>query len=210
MKIERIPVGPFEMNCFVVHADNGSDCILIDPGDEINRIFNYISQNKLNPVYIFNTHSHIDHVRRVNDVQSKYDIPIHLCEDDLPLLESLPRQSMMFGIDVSPVPENIRFVKDGDEFSIGAGAFKILQTPGHSPGSICLLFNGHVFVGDVLFKDSIGRTDLYGGNYNQLIDSIKNRLFTLPDNTIVYPGHGPTTTIGYEKEHNPFLNQDYL
>jgi glyoxylase-like metal-dependent hydrolase (beta-lactamase superfamily II) len=193
------------MNSYIVRAGNSEKCILIDPGDDLNRIEAVIDEESLIPERIFNTHNHIDHARRVSLIQKKYDLPFYICQEDLPLLESIKDQALLFGLDVSPIPKVTKFVKDGDVFTLGEETFRILQTPGHSPGSICLYFEGHIFVGDVLFKDSIGRTDLYGGNYKQLLQSIEEKLLVLPDDTIVYPGHGPETTIGREKQFNPFL-----
>lgn len=206
MKIQQIPVGPFEMNCYIVTEDNHPNCLIIDPGDEPERLIHYIDEHQLKPARIINTHNHIDHTRRVSDIQNYYKIPFHIGEDDLPLLESLKDQGLLFGLDASPLPAVSGFLKDGDTFKLVEKTFTALHTPGHSPGSICLYTPGHVFVGDVLFRDSIGRTDLYGGNYQALLKSIREKLLTLPEETIVYSGHGPTTTIGREKKHNPFLS----
>lgn len=205
MKIFRVPVGPFEMNCYLVKPDASPDCLLIDPGDDPDEIISTIETNGMVPRRIVNTHTHIDHLRRVSMIQKQYNIPFQICQDDLPLMESLKEQGLIFGLDVSPVPEVTGFLKDNDIISLADLEFRILHTPGHSPGSICLYIPGHVFVGDVLFRDSIGRTDLYGGNYNQLMDSLAQKLLVLPGETIVYPGHGPETTIGREKANNPFL-----
>ena len=144
--------------------------------------------------------------RHASVVQKHYKIPFQICEADLPLLESIKDQGVIFGLDASEVPEVSSFLKDGDRFKLVNEEFLILLTPGHSPGSISIYTKGHVFVGDVLFKDSIGRTDLYGGNYEVLMNSIREKLMTLPDDTIVYSGHGPTTTIDREKQYNPFIN----
>ncbi|MEJ2543188.1 MAG: MBL fold metallo-hydrolase [Calditrichaceae bacterium] len=206
MRVFEVVVGPFEMNSYIIAEDNHPECIIIDPGDEPDEIIKTIDENKLKPVKIINTHNHIDHARRVSIVQKHYDIPFLICEDDLPLLESIQDQGVIFGLDASEVPEVSSFLKDGDRFKLVDEDFLILQTPGHSPGSISIYTEGHVFVGDVLFRDSIGRTDLYGGNYETLMKSIREKLMTLPDNTKVYSGHGPTTTIGREREFNPFIN----
>lgn len=206
MKIHQIVVGPFEMNCYIVAEENYPDCILIDPGDDIEAIIKHIEKNNLKPKRIINTHCHIDHARKVSDIQNYFNAPFHIGEDDTPLLETLKDQGMLFGLDTSEIPKVDRFLKDGDTFKLVEKTFHILHTPGHSPGSISILVDNHLFVGDVLFKDSIGRTDLYGGNYDILIQSIKNKLLVLPDATIVYCGHGPRTTIGRERKYNPFLN----
>jgi glyoxylase-like metal-dependent hydrolase (beta-lactamase superfamily II) len=205
MRIYTVPVGPFEMNCYLVADDHNPQCLVIDPGDETQRLIDIIEQNNLKPERIINTHNHVDHLLRVAEFKKHYKISFHICEKDLPLLESLQEQALLFGLDETEIPVVDSFVKDGDQFNLGDLNYSICETPGHSPGSICILFPGHVFVGDVLFQDSIGRTDLYQGDYNQLIRSIKEKLLVLPDETIVYPGHGPTTTIGQEKRYNPFL-----
>jgi hydroxyacylglutathione hydrolase len=206
MRIFNLVVGPFEMNCYIVAEDHHSECIIIDPGDEPEKIIETIDRNKFKPVKIINTHNHIDHARHVSIIQKHYNIPFQICEDDVPLLESIKDQGIIFGLDSSEVPEVSSFLKDGDRFKLVEKELSILHTPGHSPGSISIYTKGHVFVGDVLFRDSIGRTDLYGGNYEILMKSIREKLLTLPDDTIVYSGHGPETTIGREKEYNPFIN----
>jgi glyoxylase-like metal-dependent hydrolase (beta-lactamase superfamily II) len=206
MRIHQMAVGPFEMNCYIVAEDTTPQCLLIDPGDEPDVLIEFIENQHLQPVRIINTHNHIDHARRVCEIQKHFNIPYYIHEDDLPLLESLKNQALLFGLDISGYPDVTGFLKDNDTFDLVRTNFQVLHTPGHSPGSICLSTPGHVFVGDVLFKDSIGRTDLYGGNFKALLKSIMDKLLVLPDETIVYCGHGPTTTIGREKKHNPFLN----
>jgi len=206
MRIKTITVGPFEMNCYVVAEDASSECLIIDPGDEPERIIKVIEDNGLKPTRIINTHNHIDHIRHVRKIQEYFHIPFYLCEDDLPLLESIKSQGLMFGLPASDPPDVNGFLKEGDSFTLQKELFQVYHTPGHSPGSICIYVPGHVFVGDVLFKDSIGRTDLLGGSYEVLMTSIRSKLLTLSDDTIVYPGHGPVTTIGREKQFNPFIN----
>ncbi|NOX87390.1 MAG: MBL fold metallo-hydrolase [Calditrichaeota bacterium] len=210
MRIFKLVVGPFEMNSYIVAEDNGDKCFLIDPGDEPDKIIAEIEINKLLPTRIINTHNHIDHTRHLSVIKEHFNIPFYIHEDDLPLLETLKEQALFFGFEASPVPEVNGFVKDGETFQLGDLNFKILHTPGHSPGSICIYSDGHVFVGDVLFKESIGRTDLYGGDYKVLMTSIREKLLTLPDDTIVHSGHGPETTIGIEKQKNPFLQNIHL
>ena len=205
MRIFKIPVGPFEVNCYVIVNEQNGECLLIDPGDEPSKIIELIENNQWKPLKIINTHNHIDHVRHLFQVKNHFDIPFYIHEDDLPLLESLKEQALFFGLDCSPIPEVDGFLSDGDVFEMDNQTVKILHTPGHSPGSISIYLQGDVFVGDVLFKGSIGRTDLYGGNYQRLMNSIRDKLLTLPDETIVHSGHGPETTIGNEKRQNPFL-----
>ncbi len=209
MRIVKLPVGPFEVNCFIIADEQTGECILIDPGDEPQKIIDTIEQNKLKPTKIINTHNHIDHIRHLSQVKDYFKIPFLIHEDDLPLVESLKEQALFFGMDSSDVPEVDQFLNDGDKIKFNQHEIKVLHTPGHSPGSISLYFPNDVFVGDVLFKESVGRTDLYGGNFQTLMESISKKLLTLPDETTVHSGHGPDTTIGYEKQHNPFL-KDFL
>ena len=148
---------------------------------------------------------HIDHIAEVKAIQDHFDAQFLIHKNELPLLSMLNDSDGLFGINVSGTPEVSAFLQSDDEIKLGDKIGKILFTPGHSPGGISFVIQKHVFVGDCLFKDSIGRTDLHGGNYDELINSIKTKLFTLPSDTIVYPGHGPVTTIEYEKRNNPFL-----
>ncbi len=205
MRVFKIPVGPFEVNCYIVVNEQNAECFLIDPGDEPQKIIELIESKKLKPQKIINTHNHIDHVRHLYQVKEHFKIPFFIHEDDLPLLEAMKEQALFFGMDCSPIPEVDGFLNDGDTFEMDSQLVRILHTPGHSPGSISIYFRENVFVGDVLFKESVGRTDLYGGNYKVLMDSIQNKLLTLPDETVVHSGHGPETTIGDEKRRNPFL-----
>ncbi len=206
MRIFKLAVGPFEMNTYIVAEDQGPRCFLIDPGDEPEHILQVLDTNGLIPDRIIITHAHIDHIRYLKELQKQRNLPLYMHEDDLPLLENINEQALFFDLSTAGVPEVYDFVRDNDIIEIGTLRFKIFHTPGHSPGGICIYGDGHLFVGDVLFKDSIGRTDLYGGNYAQLKQSIKEKLLTLPDETVVHPGHGEDTTIGREKRFNPFLN----
>jgi glyoxylase-like metal-dependent hydrolase (beta-lactamase superfamily II) len=205
MLIKQQVAGPFQMNIYIVIDEDSKECILIDPSDDVELLFSFIDENGLNPVAIFNTHAHIDHVCYLSLVKEKYKIPFYLSELEQPLLNSLKQQGEMFGIDTAEPPIIDHFLEEGQTHQVGQHSFQVLHAPGHSPGSMCFLFEKDVIVGDVLFYDSIGRTDLYMGNYDQLINSIKTKLLVLNENLNVYPGHGPQTTIGREKELNPFL-----
>jgi len=207
IQVKQIPVGPFEMNCYVVSATGQNECLIIDPGDEPQKIISYVEQQKITPERILMTHCHIDHVRRSSDIQNQFNIPLYCGEADLPLLEGMNEQAALFGMEKTELPKVDGFFTDGQTFSLGNLKGTLWHTPGHSPGSFCIHLENHLFVGDVLFYDSIGRTDLYGGSYSQLIQSIREKLLVLADETLVYPGHGPTTTIGRENKQNPFLNQ---
>lgn len=206
MRVEQIPVGAFEMNCYIIAPKEGGKCLIIDPGDEPDRIITYIDNQKLTPDRIVLTHCHIDHARRAAEIQQHFNIPLFAGEADVPLLESLNEQAALFGMERTELPEIDGFLDDGETFNAAGFDCTVFHTPGHSPGSFCVHIDGSVFVGDVLFFDSIGRTDLYGGSYPQLMQSIKEKLLVLPNETVVYPGHGPATTIGREKQNNPFLN----
>ena len=210
MHIHTLTVGPFQMNCYIVADEESAECLLIDPGDEAQRIIHFIAEKSYVPKSIINTHAHIDHSRQVSAIQKHFHLPFYLGKEDMPLLESLAGQAGMFGLGIPEIPQVSAFLQDGENFNLGANRFTLLHTPGHSPGSFCLYTPGHLFSGDVLFRDSIGRTDLYGGSMETLLQSIRTKLFVLPDDTVVHPGHGPATTIGYEKQNNPFLNQNPL
>ena len=205
MNIETLTVGPLAVNCYIISDPESNESILIDPGSESKRIINLIEVRNLKLRSIINTHCHIDHIAEVKALQDYFDTKFLIHENELPLLNMLNESDGLFGINVSGVPEVSGYLQSEQEIKLGDNKGKILFTPGHSPGGISFVIKNHVFVGDCLFKDSIGRTDLHGGNYEELITSIKTQLFTLPDNTIVYPGHGPATTIEYEKRNNPFL-----
>ena len=205
MNVETITVGPLAVNCYIISDPVSNEAILIDPGSESKRIINLIEVRNLKLNSIINTHCHIDHIAEVKTVQDHFKTQFLIHKNELPLLEMLNDSDGLFGINVSGIPEVSDFLKPDQKIMIGKYTGTILFTPGHSPGGISLSISNHVFVGDCLFKDSIGRTDLHGGNYDELITSIKTKLFSLPDDTLVYPGHGPLTTIQYEKNNNPFL-----
>ena len=205
MNIETLTVGPLAVNCYIVSDPDSNEAILIDPGSDSKRIINLIEVRNLKLNSIINTHCHIDHIAEVKAIQDHFNVQFLIHKNELPLLNMLYDSDGLFGINVSGVPEVSEFLDSDQEIKLGNSICKILFTPGHSPGGISLLIQNHVFVGDCLFKDSIGRTDLHGGNYDELITSIKTKLFTLPNDTLVYPGHGPVTTIEYEKRNNPFL-----
>ena len=207
MKIFNIVVGPFEVNSYILVDETSGQCLLVDPGDEPKKIIEVVEKNQLFPQAIVNTHCHIDHTRYLSEIKDYFKIPFYIHEEELPLLEALKEQALFFGLDTASIPEVDDFLIDGQNFKVNELEFKILHTPGHSPGSICLYQDGHVFVGDVLFKGAIGRTDLYGGNYHTLMRSITEKLLALPDATQVHCGHGESTTIGAEKQTNPFLKE---
>jgi glyoxylase-like metal-dependent hydrolase (beta-lactamase superfamily II) len=204
--IYTIVVGRLETNCYILQSNTAA--IVIDPGDEPERIIHFVHDIKVKPSHIIATHTHFDHVLGVDTARSKLNIPFLIHHDDLSMLASMKsRVRDIMGFEVPPPPKVDGYVKDGDLLNVGDETIRVLHTPGHSPGSISLAGDGYVLTGDALFNQSIGRTDLPGGDPKVLLHSIRNRLFTLEDNTRVYPGHGPETTIGDEKLANPFVGK---
>lgn len=211
MKIHQITFNIFQENTFILW-DNTADCIIIDPGcyekNEEQALVDFINKNNLNPVKLINTHCHIDHILGNKFVSERWDLELYMHKKDLPLLTVAGEISRRYGFDNykgSTHPKN--YLEEGDVLEFGESKLKILFTPGHAPGHICL-FNkeeGFIVSGDVLFNGSIGRTDLPLGDHDTLIESIKTKLMTLQDETIVYCGHGPSTSIGRERLSNPFL-----
>lgn len=210
IEVKTFIFNAFQENTFVVY-DTSKNCLIIDAGcnsaAERQEIIKFISENQLNPVALVNTHCHIDHILGVDYLKEHYSIPFKIHEADKPLLLHAAQQALFYGLEYEGLPEADEFLEEGDMLDAGMAGFKIFHVPGHSPGSIVLVSetSSHVFVGDVLFQGSIGRTDLPGGDYDTLISGIKEKLMTLPPETVVFPGHGPQTTIGLEKENNPFL-----
>lgn len=201
MEIESYTLSPFMSNCLVM-KDNG-EAIVIDPGEPSQEVVDTLAGFTV-PM-IFNTHCHADHSGGNAAMMAATGAPLVIHADDLPLLHALEQQGAMFGVQVEASPEPDRFVKEGDTIKVGTVEMKVLHTPGHAPGHVVLVGDGFVIAGDVLFQGSIGRTDLPGGNHQQLLDSIREKLLPLPDDTVVYCGHGPSTTIGAERRSNPFL-----
>ncbi len=205
MKVATLVVGMFETNCYLPYDENSKKCAIIDPGDEPDRIFEEIDKHGLTPEVILLTHGHGDHVGAVVEMIHKYGIPLFAGRGEESLLAS-PEKNMSAAVGlpvVCPPPKS--YLVEDDTVNIGHVSFKVIQTPGHSPGGVCYLHEDHLFCGDTLFYGSIGRTDFPGCSHEQLISSIANKLLNLPNNTNCYPGHGPTTTIGFEKRNNPFL-----
>ncbi|MBE6318834.1 MAG: MBL fold metallo-hydrolase [Bacteroidales bacterium] len=212
MKVSRFCFNMFGVNTYILWDDNSKEAIIVDPGmiddNECDSLDRFIASNNLNPIHLINTHMHIDHSFGITHISQKYGLKPECNSADQFLAERLREQARMFGLHISIDDLKIDVnLKDGDKLLLGDEEIHILQVPGHSPGSIVIYAPESAFVisGDVLFNSSIGRTDLPGGNYKQLIDTINLKLLSLPDDTIVYPGHGPETTIGNEKLNNPYL-----
>ena len=212
MQIAIFQFALFGINTYLVFDPDTKECAVIDPGmsshEEEKAIVNFIADKGLKLTHIINTHLHIDHVAGIPFLQKKYGAPVLAHEADKNLGLRIDQQARMFGLNM-PLEEIevSQYVKAGDKIKIGNGELEVISVPGHSKGSIALYDRkgGFLISGDALFKGSIGRTDLPGGDYKELIDSISSELLTLPDETVVLPGHGPSSTIGEEKSSNPFL-----
>jgi hydroxyacylglutathione hydrolase len=212
MILEMLTVGPFQENCYVIGDEATGAGALVDPGDEAARIALAVEQTGLDIGQIIITHAHIDHVGAVAALVDEYACPVLMHAEAEPMLQQLPTQAMMMGIRFGRVPVVDRHIKDKEVLEVGGLKLESLYTPGHAPGHLAfyLADEGLVLSGDALFAGSVGRTDLFGGDMDLLMQSINERLLTLPDETRVLSGHGPETTIGEERSHNPFLNRGLL
>jgi hydroxyacylglutathione hydrolase len=212
--LHRFTFNPFQENTYLVWDDT-LECVIIDPGcsnatEEIE-LSTFISNHKLKPIKLVNTHCHLDHILGNAYCVRKFNLPFYMHKLDLPVLDSGTLTAKMYNIpyDVSPRPTD--FLTEDDVLEFGTSAMDIVFTPGHSPGSITFIAKDEEFIiaGDVLFRHSVGRVDLPGGDKDVLMQSIENQIMTLPDSYLVYSGHGPETTIGHEIQYNPFLNGTY-
>jgi hydroxyacylglutathione hydrolase len=208
MMLIRLIVGPLQVNCFILADEKTKEAVIIDPGDDAQNILKVIKDKGLTVKYLVSTHAHFDHVGANQALKEATGAELLMHEGDAPVLATALRQSAAFGMKPVSSPPADRYVKQGDVINAGEISLKVLHTPGHSPGGISLLEQGMVFTGDALFAGSIGRSDLAGGDLMTLLRSIKANLMTLPDDTKVFPGHGPTSTIGDERRENPFLNKE--
>jgi glyoxylase-like metal-dependent hydrolase (beta-lactamase superfamily II) len=206
MVIKEFVVGPLENNCFIIVDDGVKECFITDPGDEPDRLMDYVSENSLRVKYLVCTHAHFDHVGALPELQKETGAKIIMHKADLPIYERSHEHAVMWGFEIAPLPQPDIFVSDGDKITVGNLNFEILHTPGHSPGGICVYGEGIVVTGDTLFAGSVGRTDLPGGDIMQLRSSFR-RLMTLSDGVRVLPGHGPETTIGHERSFNFFASE---
>jgi hydroxyacylglutathione hydrolase len=211
IQVNKFTFNPAQENTYLLWNEKGN-AIIIDPGcyftAEQETLQNFIQHKKLQPVQLINTHCHLDHVFGNKWVSETYKLELFIHSPEEKVLQFAPASAQMWGVGFDVYKGKINFLKDDDVIQLNNDTLKIISAPGHSPGHICLYSPSQNFLigGDVLFFESIGRTDLPGGNHAQLLESIRTKLFTLPDKTIVYSGHGPQTTIGHEREYNPFLN----
>jgi glyoxylase-like metal-dependent hydrolase (beta-lactamase superfamily II) len=215
----KVPVGMLQCNCSIIGDPKTHEAIVVDPGDEVERILSLLGRYHLKVKAIVSTHAHIDHVGGLAKLHQYTGAPVMMHSEDLPLYHGMEMQAAFLGIEPPAITNVDHLLKEGDALQWGGFQANIIHTPGHSPGSVCLyvpkdvpkdgtqvkLVKPHLFAGDTLFAGSIGRTDLWGGSMDQMLESLKDKLLQLPDDTLVYPGHGGNTTIGHERETNPFL-----
>lgn len=210
--LQAFTFNPFEENTYLLY-DETKECVIIDPGcstrSEQEELAQFIKDEELKPVKLLNTHCHIDHVFGNSFIAKKYNLGLEIHKEDLQTLHSLPQVSHLYGLNAEQSVEPSVFLNEGDQIKFGNSVLDIKSTPGHSPGSICFISHADKFVigGDVLFYGSIGRTDLPGGDHETLLRSVREKLFVLGDDYIVFSGHGQETTIGFEKKNNPFLKE---
>ncbi|MFZ0820695.1 MAG: MBL fold metallo-hydrolase [Candidatus Acidiferrales bacterium] len=219
---EILPVGMLQCNCHVVGDPVTREAIVIDPGDEVGRILEVIARHRLNVRAILNTHAHIDHVGGLRKIREATGAPVMMHESDLGLYRALDMQAKWIHMPAPPMTEVDEFLREGRGIRWGDYELGVMHTPGHTEGSVCLYLpqkddanlqatdlthSGALFAGDTLFAGSIGRTDLWGGSTEDILKSLHTKLLVLPDDTVVFPGHGPVTTIGDERESNPFLQE---
>ncbi|RJP59430.1 MAG: MBL fold metallo-hydrolase [Candidatus Auribacter fodinae] len=206
MKIKKIVCGPLETNCYVLWCEDTMEGIIIDPGSDVSDILSFIDKTGITVKHILLTHGHFDHCCGLQALKQRFAVHITIHKDDIIYVAEAKNHALLYGIRVSEIPLPDRFLEDGDTFYFGKYAITAIATPGHTPGGVCFLAGNHLFSGDTLFQGSVGRTDLPGGNHVRLLESITTRLYTLPLNTIVYPGHGSETSIAEEKNFNPFTS----
>lgn len=206
MKLESLVVGPIQVNCFIITCPTTHQSAIVDPGDDADRILRKCESQNINLTKILLTHGHFDHIGAVHHIKKATDAEILMHKADEFLIQAAPMQAAAFGLPAPPTFTVDTYIQEGDEITVGELAAAVIETPGHTPGGVCFQFENDLFAGDTLFYGGIGRTDLPGGNYDQILQSIKTKLFVLPDELRVYSGHGPATTIGREKQYNPFVN----
>lgn len=205
MIIKRFIAGRLENNMYLVADEKSREAVLIDATEDLPEIKQTVKDLGVKVKYILMTHGHFDHILGLNSLKKSLNAPAVICKDDLVISENINEFTRLFGLPDSVPPKYDMYIKDGDEILLGSYKIKVIHTPGHTEGGVCYLVDGKLFSGDTLFKGSVGRTDLFGGNFNKLSDSIKNKLFKLDDKIEVFPGHGDMTTIGFEKKYNEII-----
>lgn len=200
MKIKSVQLGDYQTNCYLIIDESTNDAVIIDPGDDVNSLDHFVTSSNIELKAILLTHGHMDHTLGVPHLVTKYNVPVYINKLDEELMKT---KTFIFG----ELPSNSHIVNiaEGDELNFSNISLKVIDTPGHTPGGVCFYCNELLFSGDTLFNSSIGRTDFPGGSFETLVSSILSKLLCLDDSTVVYSGHGPYTTIGFEKTHNAYL-----
>jgi len=211
MKIKQFVFNPFQENTYLLYDETG-EAIIVDAGcytpSEADEVKRFTDENKLTVKFLVNTHCHIDHILGINALQDIYNVDCFAHREELPTIQMAPKHAMMFGLVIDTVPKVEKTFDNGDELKFGNTTLKVIHTPGHTLGGVCLYSEKDkmLITGDTIFQGSIGRTDLGGGSFETIIESITNRLLTLPDDVVIFPGHGDSSTVGKERVSNPFLN----
>ncbi|KYK24724.1 hypothetical protein AYK24_05805 [Thermoplasmatales archaeon SG8-52-4] len=205
LKVEPLIVGPLLSNCYIVYDDRLKEGVIIDPGDDAEIILEAVNELSINIKFLLATHGHFDHVGAVSPLKRALKAEFLAHKDDFFFIEDGQKSARRWNIDIEQPVKPDRFIADGEKIKVGNFHLEVIHTPGHSPGGVSFLHDSMLFGGDTLFQGSIGRTDFRKGSFEDLSKSIKTRLYSLPDDTIVYTGHGPVTTIGEEKLYNPFV-----
>jgi len=205
MKVEKLVVGEMQANCYLAWDEQSKEAVVIDPGGDADTIVDAISRNSLQVIHIIDTHAHVDHIEANDLIRQKTEASLFIHSADVSLLQDLELNlSQMLGREKNFLPPT-GVLEDKDKLKLKGFDLEVLHTPGHTPGSVCLYGDGRLFSGDTLFAGGVGRTDLPGGNFRKLKDSLEHKILKLSDKVVVYPGHGPNTTIGKERRDNPFL-----
>lgn len=205
LEVRGLTVGPVESNCYLARRRGASQAVVVDPGAEADRILSALEAWDAEPTAVLLTHAHMDHVGAVADVVAAFDVPVYLHPDDRSLYDSAPDHGAAWGLEVPRPPPPDRELADGQTVREAGLELEVRHAPGHSPGGVVFVGHGHAFVGDCVFAGSVGRVDLPGGDGETLMASIREQILDLPPDTVLWPGHGPRTTVGREAESNPFL-----